>query len=345
MRCRPPTWSPRAAGDLPGRRDLRGAARRRVLARRPALASPTRSSLLALDRRGRRSTAVLRRRASDVVAFERQLRRRSAGRRAQDCSLTSSWACAFLYSREYLQTTRHAARASTSCWRCSRCSAIMVMVSAQQPAHACTSGVELLSLSLYAMVAFNRDRRVAAEAAMKYFVLGAIASGTLLYGMSMIYGITGTLELDELASTASRLGADSEPRLLFGARVHRRRRRVQVRRRAVPHVGAGRLPGRAHARDAVHRLGARRSRRSRSRCACSPKASAPLHDTGWQDMLIVARGAVARRRQRRRDRADAISSACSRIRRSRTSASSCSASRRHDARAIRPRCSTRSPTC
>ncbi len=61
------------------------------------------------------------------------------------------------------------------------------------------SGVELLALSVYAMVAFDRDSGIAAEAAMKYFVLGAIGSGVLLYGMSMIYGMTGTLSLDELA--------------------------------------------------------------------------------------------------------------------------------------------------
>lgn len=56
-------------------------------------------------------------------------------------------------------------------------------------------GLELLSLSLYAMVAMNRDSRTASEAAMKYFVLGALASGMLLYGMSMVYGATGTLDL------------------------------------------------------------------------------------------------------------------------------------------------------
>ncbi|MGH2843808.1 MAG: NADH-quinone oxidoreductase subunit N, partial [Solirubrobacteraceae bacterium] len=60
-------------------------------------------------------------------------------------------------------------------------------------------GVELLSLSLYALVAFDRDSGIAAEAAIKYFVLGAIASGVLLYGMSMLYGLTGTLDLDTLA--------------------------------------------------------------------------------------------------------------------------------------------------
>ena len=62
-------------------------------------------------------------------------------------------------------------------------------------------GVELLALSVYAMVAFDRENGIAAEAAMKYFVLGAIASGTLLYGMSMIYGMTGTLSLDQIAAT------------------------------------------------------------------------------------------------------------------------------------------------
>jgi len=60
-------------------------------------------------------------------------------------------------------------------------------------------GVELLALSVYALVAFDRESGIAAESAMKYFVLGAIASGALLYGMSMIYGLTGTLNLDQIA--------------------------------------------------------------------------------------------------------------------------------------------------
>ena len=61
-------------------------------------------------------------------------------------------------------------------------------------------GLELLSLALYAMVALQRDSRQATEAAMKYFVLGALASGLLLYGMSMLYGLTGTLELPKMAA-------------------------------------------------------------------------------------------------------------------------------------------------
>lgn len=59
-------------------------------------------------------------------------------------------------------------------------------------------GLELLSLSLYTLVALNRDSLSASEAAMKYFVLGALASGMLLYGMSMIYGMTGTLDLGDI---------------------------------------------------------------------------------------------------------------------------------------------------
>jgi NADH-quinone oxidoreductase subunit N len=68
-------------------------------------------------------------------------------------------------------------------------------------------GIELLSLSLYSLVAFDRDSGVSAEAAIKYFVLGAIASGTLLYGMSMLYGLAGTLSLDKLAGVGAAHGA------------------------------------------------------------------------------------------------------------------------------------------
>jgi NADH-quinone oxidoreductase subunit N len=60
-------------------------------------------------------------------------------------------------------------------------------------------GLELMSLSLYALAALRRDHAVSTEAAIKYFVLGALASGFLLYGMSMLYGGTGTLDLDRIA--------------------------------------------------------------------------------------------------------------------------------------------------
>jgi len=76
-------------------------------------------------------------------------------------------------------------------------------------------GLELLSLSLYAMVAMNRDSRDASEAAMKYFVLGALASGMLLYGISMIYGATGTLDLAEIAQAVAQQEA-RDTILVFG---------------------------------------------------------------------------------------------------------------------------------
>jgi len=70
-------------------------------------------------------------------------------------------------------------------------------------------GLELMSLCLYALVALNRDSAVSTEAAMKYFVLGALSSGLLLYGMSMIYGATGSLSLPEVARAVGRLAASS----------------------------------------------------------------------------------------------------------------------------------------
>jgi len=75
-------------------------------------------------------------------------------------------------------------------------------------------GLELMSLALYAMVAFDRESPVAAESAMKYFVLGAIASGMLLYGMSILYGLTGSLQLNEIAAALAETGEPSPAVLL-----------------------------------------------------------------------------------------------------------------------------------
>jgi NADH-quinone oxidoreductase subunit N len=80
---------------------------------------------------------------------------------------------------------------------------MMVMISAH---HFLTLylGLELMALSQYAMVALERDSSRATEAAMKYFVLGALASGLLLYGMSMIYGATGSLEITRVGDAIMR---------------------------------------------------------------------------------------------------------------------------------------------
>lgn len=76
-------------------------------------------------------------------------------------------------------------------------------------------GLELMSLSLYALVALRRDHAVSTEAAMKYFVLGALASGFMLYGMSMLYGATGSLDLTQIAQTLA-AGSGSSMVLVLG---------------------------------------------------------------------------------------------------------------------------------
>ena len=76
-------------------------------------------------------------------------------------------------------------------------------------------GLEVMSLSLYALVALRRDHAVSTEAAMKYFVLGALASGFLLYGLSMMYGATGTLEVTKVFDHIATLRINKEV-LVFG---------------------------------------------------------------------------------------------------------------------------------
>jgi len=99
----------------------------------------------------------------------------------------------FLYSRDYL-SERKIARGEYYSLGLFGTAGMMIMVSATNLL-TIYLGLELLALSLYAMVALYRSNSSASEAAMKYFVLGALASGMLLYGISMIYGATGTLHL------------------------------------------------------------------------------------------------------------------------------------------------------
>lgn len=122
-------------------------------------------------------------------------------------------ALVFVYSRDYLKD-RQIFKGEFYVLGLFGVLGMMVMVSAN---HMLTlyMGLELLSLSLYAMVAFNRDSGTAAEAAMKYFVLGAIASGMLLYGISIIYGITGSLSIPEIATGLAKQ-SDMNIGLVFG---------------------------------------------------------------------------------------------------------------------------------
>jgi NADH-quinone oxidoreductase subunit N len=122
-------------------------------------------------------------------------------------------AIALLYSRSYMndrkiETTEYYVLAIFATL------GMMVMITAN---HFLTIylGLELLSLALYAMVALLRDSARATEAAMKYFVLGALASGLLLYGISMLYGAAGTLEISGVAQAIYQQ-AGNKTVLLFG---------------------------------------------------------------------------------------------------------------------------------
>ncbi len=103
----------------------------------------------------------------------------------------------FLYSRDYIKS-RQILKGEFYTLGLSAVLGMMVLVSARSFI-SLYLGLELLSLSLYAMVAMRRDSKVVAEAAMKYFIMGALASGMLLYGISLVYGVSQTLFIPEVA--------------------------------------------------------------------------------------------------------------------------------------------------
>jgi NADH-quinone oxidoreductase subunit N len=119
----------------------------------------------------------------------------------------------FLYSRDYLKENEWL-KGEYFVLGLFAVLGMMVMVSAYSLLTVYL-GLELLSLSLYSMVAMHRDSQPATEAAMKYFVLGALASGMLLYGMSILYGVTGSLQLTVIAEFILQ-ESDSNIFLVFG---------------------------------------------------------------------------------------------------------------------------------
>jgi NADH-quinone oxidoreductase subunit N len=124
-------------------------------------------------------------------------------------------AAALVYSRQYL-LDRGLMRGEFVTLLMFSLLGMMVMISAASFLTVFL-GLELMSLCLYALVALNRDSAASTEAAMKYFVLGALSSGLLLYGMSMVYGATGTLNLYEVAAHVSRLAPTADRTfLVFG---------------------------------------------------------------------------------------------------------------------------------
>jgi len=118
---------------------------------------------------------------------------------------------AFLYSRQYL-ADRGLLRGEYFVLGLFAVLGMMVMVSAHSLLLVYL-GLELLSLCLYAMVAFNRDSRECSEAAMKYFVLGALSSGMLLYGASLLYGVTGSLNIVDIAQYIA-MGTDDPSQIV-----------------------------------------------------------------------------------------------------------------------------------
>ncbi len=114
---------------------------------------------------------------------------------------------AFHYSRHYV-IDRNIARGEYYVLGLFSVLGMMVLVSA----HSLLTiylGIEVMTLPLYAMVALQRDNANATEAAMKYFVMGAIASGMLLYGMSMLYGATGSIDIATVASSIDKIADQS----------------------------------------------------------------------------------------------------------------------------------------
>ncbi len=121
-------------------------------------------------------------------------------------------AVVFLYSREYL-IARKLFKGEFFVLGLFAVLGMMVLVSGYNML-TLYLGLELLSLSMYAMVAMHRDSMPSSEAAMKYFILGAIASGMLLYGMSLIYGATGSLDIAEIAAYIQNSSSDDMVLLL-----------------------------------------------------------------------------------------------------------------------------------
>jgi len=112
-------------------------------------------------------------------------------------------------------------------------------------------GLELQSLAIYVCVAINRDSIRSTEAGLKYFVLGALSSGLLLYGISLVYGFTGATEFQAIAAAIGQEGMSLG--VIFGLVFILAGSRLQGLGRAVPHVDARRLRGRAEPRDRAAR--------------------------------------------------------------------------------------------
>lgn len=120
----------------------------------------------------------------------------------------------FVYARQYIKS-RAIARSEYFILGLFAILGMLIMASA----HSFLTiylGLELLSLCLYAMVALHKESQRATEAAMKYFVMGALASGLLLYGISMIYGVTGSIEISTVGNLIGQVQANHYIVIILG---------------------------------------------------------------------------------------------------------------------------------
>ena len=145
----------------------------------------------------------------------------------------------------------------------------MSLLAAAQNTVALFVGLELLSIPLYVLCATEMRREHSLESGLKYLIVGSVGSATLLYGLAMIYGATGTTDFAAIASALASGGLATDPLTLTGHRAVRRRARLQGLGGAVPPVDTGRLRGRADAGHGVHGGRPPRSPRSASSCASS----------------------------------------------------------------------------
>ena len=158
--------------------------------------------------------------------------------------------------------------------------------------------LEILSIPLYVLAAFDRRRLASQEAGIKYFVLGAFSSAVFLYGVALVYGATGTTSLTGIAAFLAANTLLEEGMLLVGIGAAPGRPRLQGRGGAVPHVDARRVPGCPDAGDRVHVVGhqGRRLRRPAARVPggvpAVPRRLAPGR-RGARDRVTLVVGSVA----------------------------------------------------
>ena len=110
-------------------------------------------------------------------------------------------------------------------------------------------GLEVLSVSLYGLIAYPRTRSVALEAGIKYLVLAGVTSASLLFGMALIYAVSGEMSLQALAAAVVRAGGMGSHGLLGRTGAHLHGSRVQAGAGALPSLDSRCVPGRARPGD------------------------------------------------------------------------------------------------